>query len=81
MVWNAEEGCMELWLGTPSRYIFPCLKPQCLGNGCAAGAFKGCSTDDGDPRLAKANRAVIFPEEASSLWGEEVSALLPLLEP
>lgn len=82
MVWNTEEGCVELWLGTPSRSIFPCLKPQCLGNGRTAGAFRGCGTGDEGSRSRGAKLKGDFPSRSLFILGvEEVSALPLLLEP
>lgn len=82
MVWNTEEGCVELWLGTPSRSIFPCLKPQCLGNGRTAGAFRGYGAGDEGSRSGEAKLRGDFPSRGLSILGvEEVSALPLLLEP
>lgn len=82
MVWNTEEGCVELWLGTPSRSIFPCLKPQRPGNGRAAGAFRGCGTGDEGSRSGEAKLRGDFPSRGLFILEvEEVSALPLLLEP
>lgn len=75
-------GMVELWLGTPSRSIFRCLKPQCLGNSRAAGAFRGCGTGDEGSRSGEAKLRGDFPSTGLFILGaEEVSALLLLLEP
>lgn len=80
MVWNTEEGCVELWLGTPSRSIFPCLKPQCLGNGRTAGAFRGYGAGDEGSRSGEAKLRGDFPSRGLFILGvEEVPPLL--LEP
>lgn len=82
IVWNTEEGCVELWLGTPSRSIFPCLKPQCLGNGRTAGAFRGYGAGDEGSRSGEAKLRGDFPSRGLFILGEEeVSALPLLLEP
>lgn len=79
MVWNTEEGCVALWLGTPSKSIFPCLKPQCLGNGRTAGAFRGYGAGDEGSRSGEAKLRGDFPSRGLFiLGGGEVSAL-PLL--
>ena len=82
MVWNTEEGCVELWLGTASRSIFPCLKPQCLGNGRTAGAFRGYGAGDEGSRSGEAKLRGDFPSRGLFILGaEEVSALPLPLEP
>lgn len=82
MVWNTEEGCAGLWLGTGTRSIFPCLKPRRVGNGHAAGAFRGYSTGDEGSKSGEAKLRVDFPSRCLFILGaERVSALPRLLEP
>lgn len=82
MVWNTDEGCAELWLGTASRSIFPCLKPQRLGNGRTAGAFRGYGAGDEGSRSGEAKLRGDFPSRGLFIFGvEKVSALPLLLEP
>lgn len=81
MVWNTEEGCVELWLGTASRSIFPCLKPQCLGNGRTAGAFRGYGTGDEGSRSGEAKLRGDFPSRGLFILEVEKVSALSLLEP
>ncbi|KAK1906297.1 30S ribosomal protein S14 [Dissostichus eleginoides] len=82
MVWNTEEGCVELWLGTASKSIFTCLKPRCLGNGRTAGAFRGYGAGDEGSRSREAKLRGDFPSRGLFISGrEKVSDLPPLLEP
>lgn len=60
---------MELWRGIPSRSIFPCLKPQCLGNGRTAGAFRGCATGDEGSRSGEAKLSSDFPSRGLFILG------------
>lgn len=82
MVWNIEEGCVELWLRTPSRSIFPCLKPQCLGNGRSAGAFRGYGAGDEGSGSGEAKLKGDFHSRGLFILEVEEVSLLPLmLEP
>lgn len=70
---------MELWLGTASRSIFPCLKPQRLGNGRTAGAFRGYGTGDEGSRSGEAKLRGDFPSRGLFILGVEEASTLPLL--
>lgn len=60
---------MELWLGTASRSIFPCLKPQRPGNGRTVGAFRGYSAGDEGSRSGEAKLRGDFPSRSLFILG------------
>lgn len=69
---------MGLWLGTASRSIFPCLKPQCLGNGRTAGAFTGYGTGDEGSGREEAKLRGDFPSRGLFILGVAEVSPLPL---